>query len=77
MLLGHGQGESLGQTSAALGVRTITLTGRDFRAESGDIPLPALLEKPFRFSDLHRVLNAVEVLRPATAVRNEAATSTA
>lgn len=78
MVLRGGQGMSLGQHAAALGIRAITLTGREFRAESaGDNPPPALLEKPFRFSDLQRVLSAVEILRPVTSARGEEASDAA
>ena len=65
MVLRGSQGLSLSRHSAALGVRTVNLTGREFHAESvGGDPAPALLEKPFRFSDLHSVLNAVAPLHP-------------
>lgn len=45
---------------AALGIPTITLSGRVFHAEEAmrQQPLP-LVEKPFRFSDLQCVLDAV------------------
>lgn len=65
MVLQGDQGLVLSKQCAELGIPTITLTGREFRAEQpeGDHPTP-LLEKPFRFSDLQRVLNAVERSRP-------------
>jgi DNA-binding NtrC family response regulator len=62
LVLDGAQGSILGRNCAALGIRTITLTGQEFHANGsvGDRP-PALLEKPFRFSDLQRVLDAVAV----------------
>lgn len=61
---------SLSRSCAALGIPTITLTGRAFHADRTDIArLAPLLEKPFRFSDLHRVLHAVDTPRPAPAAR--------
>jgi DNA-binding NtrC family response regulator len=60
----HG-GQGLGKHCAELGIPTITLTGQEFRADKAQAGyLPTLLEKPFRFSDLTRVLNAVESFRP-------------
>ncbi len=65
MVLQGEQGLILSRSCATLGVRMITLTGREFHAGQGDAARPlALLEKPFRFSDLHRVLNAVQLARP-------------
>ena len=60
------QGLVLSQRCTELGIPTVTLTGREFHADQArrDYP-PALLEKPFRFSDLQRVLNAVGSSRPA------------
>lgn len=56
------RGSILGKNFAELGVRTITLTGQEFHADDAqeDRP-PPLLEKPFRFSDLQQVLNAVKI----------------
>jgi DNA-binding NtrC family response regulator len=56
------RGSILGKNCAELGVRTITLTGQEFHADDAqeDRP-PPLLEKPFRFSDLQQVLNAVKI----------------
>jgi len=66
MVLHGGQGLILGKHCAELGIPTITLTGQEFRADKAQAGyLPTLLEKPFRFSDLTRVLNAVESFRPA------------
>jgi DNA-binding NtrC family response regulator len=72
MVLDGDHSADLGKHCAAFGIRTITLTGREFRAgdAEGNRP-PALLEKPFRFSDLRRVLNAVECLQGTPAFRNE------
>ena len=70
MVLHAEEGELLARSCALLGIRTITLTGREFHADrAGAGRLPALLEKPFRFSDLHRVLNAVNTSHPPTASR--------
>jgi two-component system cell cycle response regulator CpdR len=68
MVLQGTQGLLLSKHCADLGIPTITLTGREFHADDarGERPL-ALLEKPFRFSDLQRVLNAVEAFRSAAA----------
>ncbi|HMD64684.1 MAG TPA: hypothetical protein VKF83_12040 [Stellaceae bacterium] len=68
----HGeQGLMLSRSCAALGIRTVTLTGREFRPEqTAAARPPPLLEKPFRFSDLERVLHAVETAQPATAVHS-------
>ena len=67
MVLTGNQGLDLSRQCAALGIRTITLTGREFHADKSreDRP-PGLLEKPFRFSDLQCVLDAVEA-RPSLA----------
>ncbi len=68
MVLHDSQGLLLSKHCADLGIPTITLTGREFRidAAQGEPPL-ALLEKPFRFSDLQRILNAVEAFRSPAA----------
>ena len=68
MVLHGSQGLLLSKHCADLGIPTITLTGRKFHADQapGELPL-TLLEKPFRFSDLQRVLNAVESSRSAVA----------
>jgi two-component system, OmpR family, response regulator PhoP len=68
MMLTGDQGLDLSKQCAALGIPTVTLTGREFYADKsrGDQP-PGLLEKPFRFSDLRSVLDAVESSRPPIA----------
>jgi two-component system cell cycle response regulator CpdR len=61
MVLQGGRGVVLSKNCAELGIPTITLTGRKFHADrTQENPPPGLLEKPFRFSDLQRVLKAVE-----------------
>ena len=68
MVLHGSQGLLLSKHCADLGIPTITLTGREFHADQAGRELPlALLEKPFRFSDLQRVLNAVEAARSGAA----------
>jgi DNA-binding NtrC family response regulator len=60
------QGVMLSRSCAALGIPTVTLTGREFGPDQTEAARPPpLLEKPFRFSDLERVLHAVEAARPA------------
>lgn len=76
MVLRADEGLNLAGSCAALGIRTITLTGREFHADQTDAPrLPGLLEKPFRFSDLQRVLDAIEAPRSAAAVDREASSA--
>jgi DNA-binding response OmpR family regulator len=72
MVLHGDQGVLLSRSCAARGIRTVTLTGREFYADrsEGNLP-PALLEKPFRFSDLQRVLHAVEALQSSAAFRGQ------
>src|SRR6516225_4687377 len=66
------QGVDLSRDCAALGIRTITLTGREYLADQGDAALPlSLLEKPFRFSDLQRVLDAVQAPPPAASIPHQ------
>jgi DNA-binding response OmpR family regulator len=67
----HGeQGLALSRSCAALGIRTVTLTGREFHPDETETSrLPSLLEKPFRFSDLQRVLHAVEPTQPPVTAR--------
>lgn len=64
------QGLILSRSCAALGIRTVTLTGREFHPDQTETARPpSLLEKPFRFSDLHRILHAVETAQPPVAAR--------
>ncbi|MGH7045374.1 MAG: hypothetical protein ACREE2_03165 [Stellaceae bacterium] len=61
VLSGGGEGAVFGRSCAALGIPTITLSGCEYRAGRGPAKRPpALVEKPFRFADLQRVLDAVE-----------------
>jgi DNA-binding NtrC family response regulator len=72
MVLRSEQGVNLSRDCAALGIRTITLTGREYLADQSETTRPpSLLEKPFRFSDLQRVLQAVETPLPAASIRSE------
>ena len=61
------RGVMLSRSCSALGIPTVTLTGRDFLPDQVSRP-PPLLEKPFRFSDLQRVLTAIDTARSAPAV---------
>src|SRR4051812_22281819 len=46
----HGeQGLMLSRSCAELGIRTVTLTGGEFRPDQIEARPPSLLEKPFRF----------------------------
>ena len=61
LVLHSEQGVNLSRDCAAIGIRTITLTGREYSADQSKAAAPlSLLEKPFRFSDLQRVLDAVQ-----------------
>jgi DNA-binding response OmpR family regulator len=72
LMLRSEQGVDLSRDCAALGIRTITLTGREYLADQGDAALPlSLLEKPFRFSDLQRVLDAVQAPPPAASIPHQ------
>jgi DNA-binding NtrC family response regulator len=72
MVLQGEQGLDLSRSCSTRGVRIITLTGREFHADLGNAARPlALLEKPFRFSDLDRVLNAVQLTPPTAPVRHK------
>ena len=61
-------GVRLSRSSSALGIPTVTLSGRHFVPGQVSRP-PPLLEKPFRFSDLQRVLNAIDTAQSTAAVR--------
>ena len=60
LVLREGEGSRLSSYCAAHGVPTITLTGWEFRADlAGQDRLMPLLDKPFRFADIERVVDAV------------------
>ncbi len=61
------QGVMLSRSCSALGIPTVTLSGGHFVPGQVSRP-PALLEKPFRFSDLQRVLNAIDTAQSIAAV---------
>lgn len=72
MVLNADQGSNLSTNCAALGIRTITLTGREFHADqTAAAHPPGLFEKPFRFSDLQRVLNAIDTPQSTSTVVNQ------
>jgi len=73
LVLHDGDCRMVSTRCAALGIPTITLTGREFHIDqpAPDHPTP-LLEKPFRFDDLHRVLDAVATTSGATLTRSAA-----
>ena len=76
LVLHSEQGSTLSRNRAARGIRTITLTGREFRADQSEATRPpSLLEKPFRFSDLQCVLEAVEAPRSAASIGREASSA--
>jgi CheY-like chemotaxis protein len=60
LVLVRSQDGIFGRACAALGIPTITLSGREFRPDQAvaEWPLP-FLEKPFRFADLQCVLDAI------------------
>ena len=62
LVLGIGPDAGFRQNCARLGIPTISLSGREFRPDQAvEEQPPVLLEKPFRFADLHSVLDAVAV----------------
>jgi DNA-binding NtrC family response regulator len=67
LVLRSEQGVMLSRSCSALGIPTVTLSGGDFLPGQVSRP-PPLLEKPFRFSDLQRVLHAVETAQSSAAV---------
>ena len=72
LVLGRGQGDAFGQNCAALGIPTITLSGREFRPDQAVAERPpVMLEKPFRFADLQCVLDAVAGRSRATGSRDQ------
>ena len=60
LVLREEEGSRLSRSCTIRGIPTITLTGQEFHADRAgqDRPMP-LLDKPFRFADLERVLEAV------------------
>ena len=72
LMLRSEQGVDLSRDCAAIGIRTITLTGREYSADQSEAAAPlSLLEKPFRFSDLQRVLDAVQAPPPAASIPHQ------
>jgi DNA-binding NtrC family response regulator len=60
LVLREAEGSELSRRCASNGIPTITLTGWKFHAGQAEQDLPPpLLDKPFRFDDLQRVLDAV------------------
>jgi DNA-binding response OmpR family regulator len=60
LVLRLGPGVAFGRNCAALGIPTITLSGREFHpGQTKKHQPPTFLEKPFRFDDLRCVLEAV------------------
>jgi len=60
LVLQEETGSRLSSNCKVRGIPTITLTGQEFHPDRAgqDCPMP-LLDKPFRFDDLERVLEAV------------------
>jgi len=72
LVLHSEQGVNLSRDCAAIGIRTITLTGREYSADQSEAAAPlSLLEKPFRFSDLQRVLDAVQDPRAPASIPHQ------
>jgi len=72
LMLHSEQGVNLSRDCAAIGIRTITLTGREYCADQSEAAPPlSLLEKPFRFSDLQRVLDAVQDPRTPASIPHQ------
>ena len=68
LVLRDGEGSQLSSHCAALGIPTITLTGREFRVDQAEQNRPSpLVVKPFRFDDLQCVLDAVAVISASRA----------
>jgi DNA-binding NtrC family response regulator len=74
LVLRSEQGVNLSRSCAALGIPTVTLTGRDFLPDQVSRP-PPLLEKPFRFSDLQRVLHAIDAAQSAAVIHRPASSA--
>ena len=58
-VLGGGAAAALGRNWQARGIPTVTLTGRPMPADRNRPVPPPLIDKPFRFADLRRVVEAV------------------
>ena len=67
LVLRGDQGVVLSRRCSALGIPTVTMSGGDFLPGQVTQP-PPLLEKPFRFSDLQRVLNAIDTAQSTAVV---------
>ena len=67
LVLRGNQGVMLSRSCSALGIPTVTLSGGHFVPGQVSRP-PPLLEKPFRFADLQRVLNAIDTAQSTTAI---------
>lgn len=60
LLLGDDGDNPLGRGCAALGIPTLTLSGRRYhQGRAAEKRPPALIEKPFRFADLQGILDGV------------------
>jgi DNA-binding NtrC family response regulator len=76
LVLRDGEGAKLNGYCAAHGIPAITLTGREVYADQGSCKRPAaLVDKPFRFADLERVVEAVVALSRSSQVRPGAGNS--
>ena len=66
LVLQGGEGLRFGLRCRALGIPTVTLSGVEFRPDRAEAERPQpLFDKPFRFADLHCVVDAVSQLGPA------------
>jgi|SRR5208282_631748 len=71
LVLSDGTGATLSRHCAALGIPTITLTGREFYVDQAEHNRPPpLLDKPFRFDDLQCLVDAVVVTCASKAAFN-------
>jgi DNA-binding NtrC family response regulator len=68
------EGVALSRKCWSLGIPTVTLAGQDFLPDQAARPTP-LLEKPFRFADLQRVLHAIDEAQPAAALHRPASSA--
>lgn len=67
-------GVALSRKCSAIGIPTVTLAGQAFFPDQATRP-PTLLDKPFRFSDLQRVLHAIDTAQSASAARRPASSA--